>query len=811
MTNGIFQTMDNIPSEMTEVPMWLIFKLEDRGDGKFSKPPRSPYSGYKCDKTDSSHYVKFERALVGVEMYDADGVGFIFDKGFVAIDLDDCFDEKTGLLNDKATRIFERFKATYIEYSPSGKGLHIFCQGEKPNNRTRVDGIEVYSGKNFVTVTGDRVEGTGEKALHMQDALDWLFDEYLPEENLPSLEEIRPVLVDHGNKTTTEWLELGLRNDSEFRDLYNDTNHEGDESSADMRLMCRLAYHLNKDVNAMETEFMNSPYCRSKDDRHMEKIKRDDYFSRTVQRALNFMKATARENELLDENMASVSLRISEGESGEIIIPLEEYTDIANARLFAKTNSEALAYTGELGWCAWDGMKWNLGRSDRAMSCAVTFAENLMYMANEVRDNYVQIVDERGLAYGSKEAKEILAPAVAFYKHAQYTSSTKGLKAMLEIAEHMLRVPVEEFDYRPWELNTLGVVVNMKTGVCFPPVWNQYNSMSTTIPYNPNPENHGRWDSFLQKICCGDQELIDYLQLQLGAAIVGHVYEENLVLFNGEGSNGKSTLFNIVKEIMGSYAVSVNPDVLMNLSHSNTQQEAAATLKGKRIAFAQETKRKQTFDSASIKRMSSTDTIVGRVLYRGLIEFKPSHSVFLATNHLPRVEDGDYGTWRRIIVIPFNARITEDEVITNFQDLLIEEDGEYILKWLVDGAIKFFNNGKVFGDKPQAVRDAVAQYKDGERELIDDYIEARIYKVDESVNDGYFLYPKDVYEDYFEWAKSVGVAKPLNQNLFGRAFKTRGLNKESVYVKERGNSFKVYRNIQFKEEDGTNPLIIEKG
>ena len=228
----------SFPKEMTTLPLWLIYKLVDRGDGKFAKPPVSPLSGEICSKTDEGMYTDFDRALIGVEQHNADGVGFVFLHGFVAIDLDDCFTE-SGELNEMSQDIFDHFAGTYSEFSPSGNGIHIFCQGEKPNDRTRATGIEVYTGHNFVTVTGDKVPESGSKVLNMQKELDWLFDKYLPENVLVKPEVI---MVDHGEKSSAEWLDVGLTHDNKLARLFNDVSHDKDESSHDMSLMCKLAY-----------------------------------------------------------------------------------------------------------------------------------------------------------------------------------------------------------------------------------------------------------------------------------------------------------------------------------------------------------------------------------------------------------------------------------------------------------------------------------------------------------------------------------------------------------------------------------------
>ena len=40
------------------------------------------------------------------------------------------------------------------------------------------------------------------------------------------------------------------------------------------------------------------------------------------------------------------------------------------------------------------------------------------------------------------------------------------------------------------------------------------------------------------------------------------------------------------------------------------------------------------------------------------LKFRPTHTLVLYTNHLPKVGATDDGIWRRLIVIPFGAKIS---------------------------------------------------------------------------------------------------------------------------------------------------------
>lgn len=81
----------------------------------------------------------------------------------------------------------------------------------------------------------------------------------------------------------------------------------------------------------------------------------------------------------------------------------------------------------------------------------------------------------------------------------------------------------------------------------------------------------------------------------------------------------------------------------------------------------------------------------------------------LYTNHLPKVGANDDGIWRRLVVIPFNAKITGRSDIKNYADYLYEKAGGAILTWIIEGAYKVIKaNFKT--PLPKVVKDAVERY-----------------------------------------------------------------------------------------------------
>jgi primase-polymerase (primpol)-like protein len=77
--------------------------------------------------------------------------------GIVCLDLDDCLSDAG--LTPWAASVLASLPATYIELSPSERGLHVWGRGDLPHGRVlSVDGgkVELYGNGRYLTITGSR-------------------------------------------------------------------------------------------------------------------------------------------------------------------------------------------------------------------------------------------------------------------------------------------------------------------------------------------------------------------------------------------------------------------------------------------------------------------------------------------------------------------------------------------------------------------------------------------------------------------------------------------------------------------------------
>lgn len=112
-----------------------------------------------------------------------------------------------------------------------------------------------------------------------------------------------------------------------------------------------------------------------------------------------------------------------------------------------------------------------------------------------------------------------------------------------------------------------------------------------------------------------------------------------------------------------------------------------------------------------VKQLCSTDEIQGEKKYKAPFHFIPSHTLVLYTNHLPKVGANDDGIWRRLIVIPFNAKFTGASDKKNYADYLYENAGPSIMTWIIEGAKKAID-AEFRAPLPACVEQAIAAYRD---------------------------------------------------------------------------------------------------
>lgn len=403
----------------------------------------------------------------------------------------------------------------------------------------------------------------------------------------------------------------------------------------------------------------------------------------------------------------------------------EDYSDVGQAKVLSREYGDELKYTAATDYIRFDGEVWVEDKQMAVGACVEFLDLQLQDAKDSIEEAKKALVDagydEATVNQGSKAlAKDIqpehlglfymLVGAEKYLAFAMKRRDYKYITSALNVAKSMLTIKVSDLDKDPVLLNTPRATYNLEKGIAGEQPHDPFDLITKITECSPGDEGMDIWLEALDTFFCGDTELIEYVQKVIGLAAIGKVYEEFIIIAYGDGANGKSTFWNTIARVLGTYSGKISSDILTMGNKVNAQPEMAE-LKGKRLIIASEMQEGVRLNTAMVKQLCSTDEIQACKKYKDPFHFVPSHQVVLYTNHLPKVGANDDGIWRRLKVIPFNAKIKGNSDIKNYADFLYEKAASAIMKWIIEGAEKVSKTDHKVDD-PKCVKDAVAAYRE---------------------------------------------------------------------------------------------------
>lgn len=358
---------------------------------------------------------------------------------------------------------------------------------------------------------------------------------------------------------------------------------------------------------------------------------------------------------------------------------------------------------------------------------------------------------------------------------------TSRLLAAVTLCEGLLAVHPSKLDAHPDLLNCTNGVVDLKTGQLLPSMPWYYFTKVTGTHYDPKAE-HPDWGAALKAL---PDSVVTWLQIRFGQAATGHMTpDDRVVVQQGGGENGKSTVIGGVSSALGDYYLQASEKILLPTGNSNISAEVA-DLRGARLVAIEETAETGRLDVQRLKAISGTPRITARKLYKDPITFDASHSMFLNTNFTPIVNENDHGTWRRLWLVVYPYRFTAhplepDELPGDPQlrsRLLTElPQRAAVLAWVVAGAVAWYAAGKIFPPAPPIVDADTAEWR-GQTDHVamfwDEYLEPF---------PDYFITVSDMVAVFNEFMRRRGNSG-LAEGTFSRRFKDHPRTVESKAFK----------------------------
>jgi len=296
-----------------------------------------------------------------------------------------------------------------------------------------------------------------------------------------------------------------------------------------------------------------------------------------------------------------------------------------------------------------------------------------------------------------------------------------------------------------------------------------------------------RWTTFLERVM-PDPELRAFLQRCAGYWLTGSTREECIFIFYGTGLNGKSTFVNVVRRVMGGYAMHTPVATFLAKREGGSGSEHSADvarLVNIRLLTVSEPPQSGRLDESRIKDVTSKDPITARHLREAFFEFLSKFKVVLSTNHYPVIRGTDFGIWRRIRMVPWTVTIPEDEVDRELEAKLVTE-APGVLQWMLDGVEEWLRIGLA---PPEKARNAVEEYR-AAQDPVGEFLAAKCEITGDypspSTGRPYEVTAKAMRDAYKAWCEEEGL-DPIKGNVFGARLLTKGITKRktngcTVYV-----------------------------
>jgi len=282
------------------------------------------------------------------------------------------------------------------------------------------------------------------------------------------------------------------------------------------------------------------------------------------------------------------------------------------------------------------------------------------------------------------------------------------------------------------------------------------------------------FERFISEIFDGVKNIVKFMQRIMGYCLTGLSVERVLIiLYGARGQNGKGTLLELMKKILGKLAAEIPVETLLA---SGKEASGAAPrpdvllMRGKRIVWCSETNKQKPLDVARCKLISGGDTQVARNLHSNFVEFEQTAKVFMLSNHKPKADGTDDALWLRLLLIPFvlsfvaNPKQEHERQRDEFIQAKLVKEASGILAWLYKGYLEWRRIGL---SPPEEVLMATQDFRN-ENDSISQFIDDCCL-----VSPGIRAKPTELYQAFQKFCADEGGIEPENQLSFFSYLKTR--------------------------------------
>lgn len=337
-----------------------------------------------------------------------------------------------------------------------------------------------------------------------------------------------------------------------------------------------------------------------------------------------------------------------------------------------------------------------------------------------------------------------------YVRNKVYAIKNNQRNEVVSYINDMKKITTDQIDRCPYTINTKNTRFDLKTGKCLPFDSSVIEFAQLPVVYDPSAYC-ADLDKMLNRVFLGDREVINLFEEMIGACLLKHNRYQKAFMLYGGGSNGKSTILDLIKRFLGSRNCASIP------LEKVTDRFNVAELENRLANIGDDIDNVTIKDTGTLKKLFAGNSI--QVERKGERPFtiEPYATHIYSANNIPRSFDKSDGFYRRWLFIPFNAKFTaaDPDYDPLIEDKITTENAlSYLLNIGIRGAQRLIKRGRF--TEPESVREALEAYKADNSTTLS-WIEDKELELD------YFLEnPTDkLYADFGDWCKLSGI-KPGN-------------------------------------------------
>ncbi|MDO9541425.1 MAG: phage/plasmid primase, P4 family [Kiritimatiellia bacterium] len=421
-------------------------------------------------------------------------------------------------------------------------------------------------------------------------------------------------------------------------------------------------------------------------------------------------------------------------------------TDTGLAERFAFYHAAEVAYQTESGaWKVWDGKRW---AHDSGL---VEIRRRLAETARKIKDECSALPESMGAQ-----------SRMDYFRYALSCEQIGRMDAAARLAPSLgLARSLAMFDADPMQFCVKNGTIDLRTGTLHPHKREEFITRVSPVAFIPDATDP-TFRQFINHATTGDAELESYLQRAAGYTLSGHIHEKCLfIVYCTATDTGKTCFVTGLLTVLGEYGMTIGFDSILEPDHGGQPNYDLAKLCGARLAVASETKPGRKFAAELIKQLTGGDTLRAREIRQSSVEFRPTHKLWLSTNHAPMLSDGgDEATWNRLRRVPFNNQIPRADRDPRILAALSDPNSpaaRAFLAWAVAGAVLWSEQGL---GTCAAVEESTTAYQ-SETDPLLDFIEDSC-----ELHRDFCTKSADLRRVYEDWSSKNGQRYPLSRQRF---------------------------------------------